>query len=401
MKLPYKNNMKYSYIFRFLNSFDLSSAIWVLYLVQKGLPLWQIGVIEGLFHIVSFLSEIPTGAAADLLGRKKVMILSRLCHTTAAIILLFSTGFWEFVIGFTFSAWGYNLLSGSEEALIYDSLKSMKQERSYLKISGRLEVILNIAQGIAALVGGILAQKSFYICYATAAFISILSLVPCFLLKEPILTEHKVKKKVSVRGHFSDSYHIVRKNPKVLEVIISYSVIFTIYMITYFYGQKYFAELGMNKVQISMIMTLTMGTSCIGALLCNKVKDLLKDYTKLLALFIIGLGAVGLAFGNIPLSIFCFSLMGFANTLLYPIQSDKLNRLIPSDYRATIISVNSMAYSLFMLLLFPVVGVIAERVGLNTTFAALGVGVVICSIGLGGKRLFKYSSHNNQGCDTP
>jgi len=395
MKLQYRNNIKYDYLFRFLSSFDLSSAIWVLYLVQKGLPLWQIGLLEGIFHVVSFLSEIPTGAAADLLGRKKVMVLSRVCHAISAVIMLFSSGFWEFAIGFAFSAWGYNLISGSEEALVYDSLKLIKKEESYLKVSSHLEVILNIAQGMATLVGGILAQQSFIYCYAAAFVISLLSLLPCLLLKEPKLCENviidqndikknDIKKNDSNRGlflkQFQNSYTIVRTNPKVIEILISYSLIFTFYMITYFYGQKYFSELGLNKVQISMVMSVTMIADCIGAMSCIYVEKVLKKDTKLYVTLVIGLGMLFLTVGNLPLSIICFAIMGFANTLLYPIQSNALNCLIPSQQRATILSVNSMAYSLFMLVLFPIVGGIADKIGLKTTFIGLGLSVILLAM---------------------
>ncbi len=382
MKLQYKNNLKYNYIFRFLSSFDLSSAIWVLYLIHKGLPLWQIGLMEGIFHVISFLSEIPTGAVADILGRKKALILSRVCHAISAIIMLFASGFWQFVIGFAFSAWGYNLNSGSEEAMVYDSLKMVGKENNYLKISGHLEVILNIAQGIAIFIGGVLAEQSFYYCYGAALFVSVLSLLPCIMLKEPVITKKEETHQISLKKHFIDSYQAIRSNPKVIEILLSYSVIFTIYMIIYFYGQKYFSELGLDKMQISMVMSLTLVLSCIGAMCCNWVESLLKEQTKVYATLVIGLGIIGLTAGNLVLAIVCFSIMGFANTLLYPIQSNALNNLIPSEQRATILSVNSMAYSLFMLILFPIVGGIADKIGLGITFIGLGVIIIISSVGL-------------------
>ena len=60
-----KKNIKNDYLYRFFSSFDITSAIWVLYLGYKGMNLAQIGLLEGIFHITGFLSEIPTGALAD------------------------------------------------------------------------------------------------------------------------------------------------------------------------------------------------------------------------------------------------------------------------------------------------------------------------------------------------
>jgi len=104
-----------------MRNFDLSSAIWVLYLIYKGLPLWQIGLLEGIFHCTSLITEVPTGAIADLIGRKKIIIIGRLCSAFSSMLMLFSSSFFGFAIAFIFSAWGYNFNSGSEEALVYDS----------------------------------------------------------------------------------------------------------------------------------------------------------------------------------------------------------------------------------------------------------------------------------------
>ena len=52
-KSDIKRNVKIDYVYSFMKNFDISSAIWVLYMVHKGLPLWQIGIVEGIFHLTS------------------------------------------------------------------------------------------------------------------------------------------------------------------------------------------------------------------------------------------------------------------------------------------------------------------------------------------------------------
>lgn len=63
---------------------------------------------------------------------------------------------------------------------------------------------------------------------------------------------------------------------------------------------------------------------------------------------------------------------GFANAALYPVQSDSLNALIPSEQRATLISVDSMCFSIAMIVLFPLAGALADRWGLKTVLLLLG-----------------------------
>ena len=82
-------------------------------------------------------------------------------------------------------------------------------------------------------------------------------------------------------------------------------------------------------------------------------------------------------FRNLFASVVAFSMAGFFNAALYPLQSHQLNRLIPSEQRATLISVNSMFFSIVMILLFPFVGMLADRYGLTAVLVAVGVLLIV------------------------
>ena len=57
-------------LLEWLSSFRLGGAVWVFLLAGRGFSLAQIGLAEGVFHLVSLCGELPSGLAADLLGRK-------------------------------------------------------------------------------------------------------------------------------------------------------------------------------------------------------------------------------------------------------------------------------------------------------------------------------------------
>ena len=86
-----KRNIGIDYIYRFLSSFDITAAIWILFLAYKGMTLIEIGLLESSYHSCNLIFEIPTGAMADLLGRKKMIILSRLAAMISSIVLLVSS----------------------------------------------------------------------------------------------------------------------------------------------------------------------------------------------------------------------------------------------------------------------------------------------------------------------
>lgn len=293
-------NVLLDYISTFVTHLNMQSSIWVLYLAYCGLNLAQIGIVEGIYHATSIVFEIPSGAVADLLGRKRSMVLSRICIALSCVIMLFARGFWFFALSFAIQALGNNLNSGSEEALVYDSMKCAGEEERYLGVSGRLNMLIEVSQGIATVAGGILAEFSYFWCYSACLVIALLALIPVALMVEaPYAAQGQGGQTVRavVLQHFRTCAAILRSDSRILRIIAYYSVVFAA------------AE--------------------------------------------------------------------FFNAALYPVQSEQLNALIPSGQRATLISVNSMFFSVAMIVLFPLVGVAADRCGLVAVLAAVGAALLV------------------------
>lgn len=385
-------NIKIDYIYCFLKNFDISSSIWVLYMVYKGMSLWQIGIVEGIFHLTSFLFELPTGVMADLLGRKKMIIAGRICSALSSILCLFGNSMWYFAFAFAIQAIGYNLNSGSEEALIYDSMKFSGQESKYMKVNSRLNVILEIASGMATVIGGILAEYSYPLSYTISVFIAMIAIVPAILFVEPdsrieelcgegclnhersVISFMKSKNITSdIKNHFNICIEIIQSDTKLRKILLYYPMVFTFYTVVFFYGQEYFSLLGMNKIEISIIMLLAGIMSCIGAFSSEKFLARFGNHGKYLASAFMGTGIIVMSRNNLMVSIIAFAIISYANAVLYPIQSQSINELIPSRHRATIISVDSMIFSLMMIVLFPICGLVADYTNIHSVYLALGV----------------------------
>lgn len=372
-----KRNIPYDYVSTFITYLNMQSSIWVLYLAYCGLSLAQIGLLEGIYHATSILCEIPSGALADLLGRKRSMILSRICVALSCVIMLFSKSFWLFALSFFIQALGNNFNSGSEEALIYDSMKFIGQEEKYMGVNGRLNVIIEISQGIATVAGGILAEYSYFWCYAACVVIAVLALIPVLLMTEvPI---EKEEKKISVgkmvADHFKTSCIILKKDSRIVKVIIYYSMVFASETLLFFYSQKYYSDLGFNKIQISMFLLFVSICTCAGALLSDRIFTKIGNRLSFIGALAIALAFFGYGPKNVVLSVLSFAVAGFFCSALYPVQSYTLNRLIPSKQRATLISVSSMMFSVAMIVLFPIAGAFADYFGLAKVF--IGIGAIL------------------------
>ena len=58
------------YLHAFFSTLRFTDAVWVALLAVRGFSLAEIGLAEGVFHLTSLLCEVPSGMAADLLGRR-------------------------------------------------------------------------------------------------------------------------------------------------------------------------------------------------------------------------------------------------------------------------------------------------------------------------------------------
>jgi len=344
-------NVKVDYLFCSLSNFNLNSSVWVLYLGFKGMSLGQVGLLEGIFHITSFLFEVPTGAMADLIGRKRVLLLGRIFSIISTILLLTSNNFFLFAISFILSAASYNLNSGSEEALVYDSMKEAGKDEDYITVNGRLNFLIEVSQGAASFLGGVLSDISYTLTYICQMIKDVFAFFAGTLFDEPKCYEKE--EILGVKEHALICYDILKNDRAVRLVLLYYPVVFSFHTLTFFYGQQHFANLGMSKTVIALLM-LVSGVVCSISALCAKSFDrIFKEKAKYIATFIIAVSIFVFGHENKISSILCFLILNFANSLLYPISSNALNELIPSEQRATIISVNSMLFSMVMVVIFP------------------------------------------------
>ena len=129
----------------------------------------------------------------------------------------------------------------------------------------------------------------------------------------------------------------------------------------------------MNKIQISVVMLFVGIISCLGALCSERLYVMAGEKIVVASAVVMALCMAAFGLGSLPVAIGALLVSNFCNSLLYPVQSITLNRLIPSRQRATLISVNSMAFSVFMILLFPLVGALADVFSLETVFWWLGL----------------------------
>ena len=148
-------NVRYFLMFRCSYFARFYYPIFTLLYLDYGLSLSQFAMLNVIWAATIVISEVPSGAFADTLGRKKLVVLSSLImFIEIAMIAFVPTGnntlvFGVFLINRILSGLAMSLASGADEALAYDTLKEQGKESAWPQV---LQVQLRIASTIGIIV---------------------------------------------------------------------------------------------------------------------------------------------------------------------------------------------------------------------------------------------------------
>lgn len=382
--MEYKNelrkNISKNYVFTFLKEFNLTHGIWMIYLASKGLSLTELGLVEAIFHVTSFIMEIPTGVVADIWGRKASRVCGRIGQLISALIIIYSNSFLGFAIGFIVTALSYNLESGAGEALIYDSLKETGDEKKYMKVSGVNEIIMQAAQTGGLVLGGFLSNYSYTYAYAVTIVVSLVAIIQALSFKEPNIKMEIEEKSFKIfKNQVSESFKIIAGNKKLGFLIIFSQAIFMFNTSIFFYIQNYLLHKGISKGNIGIILAASSLAAVITASQTYKIEKKVGEKVIILLLPLV----IAICIWGVALSKYYyifFIVINAIESIIFVAVSDYTNKLIPSDKRATILSMGSMIFSLYMMIVFPIIGKLGDKYSLQFSFKALALIATIMAV---------------------
>ncbi|MFX1538296.1 MAG: MFS transporter [Promethearchaeota archaeon] len=133
----------------------------ILVWFETRLEFHEILILQGLFVLTTILFEIPSGVLADSWTRKGSAELYHILYSLGLFFYTIGTNFTTFVIAEICRGIGEAFQTGSETALIYDSILTQHKEsvdRSFGKIMSQRMTLLFIGAAICSILGGILGE---------------------------------------------------------------------------------------------------------------------------------------------------------------------------------------------------------------------------------------------------
>jgi MFS family permease len=351
--------------------------MWLIFLYARGFSIFEIALFEGIFHVTSLLLEIPTGAIADIFGRKTSRILGVLSYFIYIAILLNFTSFFVVAIGFMFCSLSYVFESGAAEALVYDTLIELEQEDQFMKFMGRKEVIFQVSGFIALLIGGtvsLLGQDMNF--YVTGLFFFIAMIIIFTMEEVPIHNAEKLSINEQVKKQFVISFKTVLQNKRLFLLILIGAIMTAPTTTIFFYFQNYFDIQGVPIYLITIFIAAHSLGSVAGGLLADRLD---KKYGEVKILYIVPL-VISISFWLILIPNFVlvpFIILGVMDSIFYVVLINYINKMIGSDVRATVLSVFGMMFSLVMIVLFTFIGLIIQEFSFESGFLVLAIIVTV------------------------
>ncbi len=368
------SNSRKIYLYKFLGEFYLIVPLLVPYYRANGLSPTSVFTIQAAYTLAILLLEIPSGYLADVVGRRRTLILAAVIFPAGLVIYALGRSFAAFITAEVVLAVGNSFRSGCDSALLYDSLAEMGRTEDYKKFEGRSFFSGRIGSASASILGGALAAIAIRLPFWTNAATALFMLPLALSLTEPL------RPRPAWKNPMAEILRISRwsfAEPRLRFYILFGALVTSSGLVGLWAAFLLYALLRIPIVWFGALFAGFQLASAFASSRAHAVERVLGLRRSLLILPAAGLVFVLLGLvrsaAALPLVFAGAALWGFG----HPLFMDGINRLIPSETRATVLSVGNMAGCLMFVVLSPLFGRLANVLSLRTAYLLLGVFVLV------------------------
>jgi MFS family permease len=356
---------KYFYIATGLWATFFATANWLffwrLYLTNGG-----IGLLDAICFAVGMLAQVPTGAIADKIGRRQIMILAAILMGVGYATTGFAVNGAWILIGYLVYSVGSSFFSGADDALMYDYLKTKSCEKDWETVARHKQMIRRICNLSAVFIGGYLYIWSVRLPSIVRGLTFLLMVIPLISMKFMDKDQPQKSSNNSVASYGRHIWHGMKEllNRKMLPVILLILFVQGTTAVIFIGGilrPLMLERSGLAIVNQSNFLALIQIPVVL--LLFYRSKHHKSAFNR--AIFWAGCTVVGFLL-NIPLHYKVLALAGvalihFGSYLIIPATSRLINEAVSSKYRATTLSTASLLEQIPYIFAAPLIGLAADR----------------------------------------
>lgn len=348
--------------------------ILTLFYLAIGLSYSQIALLSVIGNGATLLSEVPTGVIADRWSRKRSLQFAEILKLFSVITMLFCREF--AILCISSGIWGIAdaLQSGADQALIYESFQNKEEYQRFLsKIYSKGYVVSAIATAASPFLLSVNTLLPIYL----SVFLLIVGLWAVCNLVDPEKIEQQKEEKLK-EGNVDLLLKIYRKK-SLVKILVLMSICTVTVMTVNSYTQPLVLNKGVELKILGIIMFTYNILMAAGAKIAKNMDFRGMHY---LVAGSMGIFAVVAGWTNLPICILAISGFRLCNGIIWPVLTYRVNKLLESKIRATVLSFQSMGTSILAMIIDSISGIVIDRVGLSLFYVGFGICITGCIFAL-------------------
>jgi MFS family permease len=352
-------------LYQFFNGIIFTGPIWAVFLLARGLTLTQFGFVEASLHLGMLIAQVPTGALADALGRRRLLVAAGFFTATAELGYVYAPGFGLICVAGAVHGVAFALRTGADEAYLFDSLAHDDAQAQFPRMLGGLWAVFQFAGAVSFMAGGLIATYSRPLAFWLTAGCALAASAIATRLPDDARGEARHGVRVAARG-----LRALIHSPRLGALTLAWSMYWAAVTSWWFYAAPLFQSRGASDAVLGLVLGGAMlagsGFSWVGGRIGERAPLTLSVGLATLA------AMCGLLLGpHVPglvLPVILLVLVAGAPELVYVTLSTYLQHNTRSEFRATSMSIAEGCFSIQMLWLFPLVGYIVQHSGYGMGF---------------------------------
>ncbi len=358
-------NIRKAYFAAFLKNLQFFGPISVPFFIDwLRVDYTRMFILQAWFLFWVFALEIPTGVVADKFGRKVSVALGCLLFGADMLFFGLSHNYYLLFLGEFLGAVGMTFISGADQALLYDSLIEIGEQDNARYFFSRYEAAGTLGLLISFPIGSTIAGMGDYpnqlpTTFLFSAVAAVTSALAYTWMSEP----RRAKPKEGFIRMGMSGLRTLFAHRGLRAYMLNAVTISAVTFFVFWFYQPVLQRAGLPIVYLGWIGA---GFNLFSTLLLTQVMRLEKvlGVRRLLSLSALLPGILFLALGIWRMPVFTipalFLLVG-CKVIRVPVLNEYINRHVESENRATMISCISLLERSVTFLLYPVVGLLADR----------------------------------------
>jgi MFS family permease len=372
-------------LYQLFNGIIFSGPIWAVFLLSRGLSLTQFGIVEAVLHVGMLIAQVPTGALADALGRRRLLVAAGFFTAVAELGYVYAPGFALICLAGGVHGVAFALRTGADEAYLFDSLAHDDAQAQFPRMLGGLWAVFQFAGAISFMAGGLIATYSQSLAFWLTAGCALIASAIATRLPDDRRGQAAHGVRVAARG-----LSALRRSPRLGTLTLAWSVYWAAVTSWWFYAAPLFHDRGASDAVLGVVLggalLVGAGFSWIGGRIGERV-SLTASVGAASVAAAAGLVA-GVALPGLAVPVLLLMLIAGAPELVYVTLSTYLQHNTRSEYRATSMSIAEGCFSIQMLWLFPLTGYVIQHEGYRQGFGLCAVLIVVgAGLFIGSQRL--------------